>query len=298
MALRKSDVEGKKVELLGKELSLEEYKEVKVKLKKNESLFAVYEFSEEELQKYVARFRTEASMIGGMPQHHSEALEKRGWMLPILLAADMLFTGRWDYWFDILEKGTIEGSGPIPQIQWSKNNEAQHQVKKMLLECLDGVHHKGGTISDFADWLLWGMAGTDTPPNISAEVNEHFYRTFNLEAVLRHPTDYLSGLLEEASSMGMKQALGYFSTPFDVTKMMADMAIGTPDTPEQLEEMKGKSVCDPCVGCGAMLLPASNYMLFGYGQDINPVAIKLCRVQMYWYAPWYAINPLEPKKLR
>jgi hypothetical protein len=43
-----------------------------------------------------------------------------------------------------------------------------------------------------------------------------------------------------------------------------------------------------CVGCAAMLLPASNYFLRGYGQEISGIAVKLCTLQMYFYAPWYA----------
>ena len=137
--------------------------------------------------------------------------------MPILMATDMLLTGRWDYWMDIVESGSIAGSGPIPQLEWSNNHIAIGEVRKMLNQCLDGVYHMGATVNEFADWLLWSLAATKTPPNISAEVNEHFYRTFNLNMILRHPTDYMSGLLEEAATMGQKQALGYYSTPFNVT---------------------------------------------------------------------------------
>jgi tRNA G10 N-methylase Trm11 len=57
------------------------------------------------------------------------------------------------------------------------------------------------------------------------------------------------------------------------------------------EEMKRQIINEPSVGCGSILLAASNYFLRGYGQDISRIAIKLCKIQMYWYAPWFAYHP-------
>lgn len=257
-------------------------------------LYRVHEHSPEKLEKMTTTLLLEAQLLGGLPKHHSEVFHKRGWLLPFLMAYDQLLWGRWDYWGDILVKGTLEGSGPIPQIEWC-SSEHVHQVKKMLTSCLDHTYYEGARIHEFADWLLWGLGATKEPPKISANVNEHWYKTFDLFLVLRYPTDYLSGLLEEASSQGYQQALGYYSTPFTVTTMMNKIVLEGNEDPET---HKYESVYDGCVGCGAMLLPASNYTLFGCGQDISPIAVKLCQIQMLWYAPWYAINPFWEHRVK
>jgi hypothetical protein len=69
--------------------------------------------------------------------------------------------------------------------------------------------------------------------------------------------------------------------------MMTEIAAGGGDP----EVLKRQSVMDPCIGCGALLLPASNYHLKGFGQDISHIAVKLAKIQMYWYAPWFAFHP-------
>jgi len=82
---------------------------------------------------------------------------------------------------------------------------------------------------------------------------------------------------------------GQFFTPYNISEMMAKMQIGE----ECREEIKRKgfmSVCDPCVGAGAMLIAAAaafreleiNYqsdVLF-VGQDIDPVVAKMAYIQI------------------
>lgn len=264
-------------------------KEAMASIERKTPLYKIYEYSKEELIQAQRRMAAEAILIGGMPKNHSEVFEKRGWLLPFLMSYDQLFTGRWDYWLDIVEKGTIDGSGPIPQIEWCKNTNSIHQVMKMLYDCMNHVYYDGATVEDFADWILWGLAGTNEPPKVSAKVNEHWYRTFDLALVMKYPTDYMSALLEEETSHNKKSSLGYFSTPPSLTQLMTELVYYGRDR----EEMKYESFYEACCGCGAMMLPASNYNLFGAGQDINPAAVKLCRIQMYWYAPWFAFNPLQ-----
>jgi intracellular sulfur oxidation DsrE/DsrF family protein len=260
--------------------------------KQKAPIYRLYEHSEEELMRTVARLELEAKAMGRMPESHKDVPEIKGWLLPYLYAYDSLFNGRWDYWGEIINKGTIDGSGPIPQIEWAKDKNQIHQVSKMIQDCLNLVIPYGSTISEFADWLLWGLGRADEPARIPDSVNEHWYKTFDLALVLKYPTDYMSGILEEVASKGHKQALGYFATPIDVTNLMHDLVFSGQDP----EVMKTQTVYEPCAGCGAMLLPASNKTLFAAAQDINPVAVKLCEVQMMWYAPWYAINPFNENK--
>ncbi|SFJ64096.1 hypothetical protein SAMN02799624_05320 [Paenibacillus sp. UNC496MF] len=225
--------------------------------------------------------------IGGMPMHHSEVYEKRGWLLPFLFAYDDLLHGRWSYWQDILQKGTIVGSGPIPRLDFIQSaDERLNPAMKMLNDCLS-QHWTHGALDDFADWLLWGFAATNEPPKIDPQVNEHFYRTFDLFLVLDRPYDYLSMVLSEQTSRGYKSGLGYFPTPMSITMLMAEMTMAGSDP----EKAKKQSFMEPCVGCGAIMLPMSNYVLRGFASDISMIAVKLCKIQMYWYAPWFAFHP-------
>lgn len=252
------------------------------KEKDKSHLYRTTRFAPERLAQLPAEISGYAAAIGGMPQNHKEVFDKRGWLLPYLFAYDGLLWGRWNYWMDIMQKGSIVGSGPIPRIEWTDlGTTGAIATKKMFTSCLS--HHEA-TIDLFSNWLLWGLAGTEEKPHISEKLNEHFYREFDLFLVLDNPTDYLSQVLCDETGKGYKSGLGYFPTPFQVTRMMVEMTHGDGDP----EEKKRQTVMDPCVGAGAFLLPASNYFLRGYGQDISGIAVKLCTIQMFFYAPWYA----------
>lgn len=57
------------------------------------------------------------------------------------------------------------------------------------------------------------------------------------------------------------------------------------------EAAKLKTVLDPCVGTGSMLLPASNWSLRLFGQDI---VYKLCLctdLNAFLWMPWLAFMP-------
>lgn len=247
-----------------------------------QSLYRMERFSADELKKLHFAVQSNAIAIGGLPAHHTEIGNKRGWLVPFLIGYDDLLYGRWNYWLDILLKGTITGSGAIPQITWADTSSGPAiATAKMLSDCLN--HHEAD-IDSFADWLLWGLAAGDHYPAISSALNEHYYRTFDLFLVLDNPTDYLSNLLCDQTGRGYKKALGYYPTPFSITQLMASITIGNDDP----EVLKRKTVHDPCIGCGAMLLPASNHILRGSGSDISGIAVKLCKIQMFFYAPWYA----------
>ena len=259
---------------------------------RRKALYHMDIYSPEELQEMADIILATSIPMGGLIKSHKEVSRKKGWLRPFLIGYETLLWGRWRYWLDILDKGTLEGSGPIPQIDWHPKDESVHQVHKMLNSCIDGVYNQGASIEDFADWLLWGLGIGEAPARVSTRVNKHWYEAFDLALVLMYPTDYLSQLLAEQSSRGDSKHRGYFPTPMDVCFAMTEIAFTGLDP----EEAKYKTVDDPCVGCGAMLLPASNHSLFGYGQDISSVSVKFTKVQMMWYAPWYAVNPFTPPK--
>jgi hypothetical protein len=43
---------------------------------------------------------------------------------------------------------------------------------------------------------------------------------------------------------------------------------------------------DPCVGSGRMLLHLSNVSMNLFGQDIEPLAVAMCKINGALYAPW------------
>ena len=82
---------------------------------------------------------------------------------------------------------------------------------------------------------------------------------------------------------------GQFFTPYNVCRMMAEMNFGE-GTQAEVERKGYISVCDPCVGAGAMLIAAANAMrranvnyqtnAIFVGQDIDRVVAKMAYIQL------------------
>jgi len=52
------------------------------------------------------------------------------------------------------------------------------------------------------------------------------------------------------------------------------------------EDFRDKTVMDPCVGSGRMLMHASNFSLRLYGIDIDASLVKLTYLNGALYVPW------------
>jgi hypothetical protein len=131
------------------------------------------------------------------------------------------------------------------------------------------------------DWLLFGLGhkGQTQSPEEKDEYRGacgRLYQVFNLETLLAYPHDYFGDILAENHH---GRHLGFFPTPMELCELMARMNIGEDDA-------RTKSVCDPCVGTGRMLLAASNYSYRLFGSDINPTVIKATLINGFLYAPW------------
>lgn len=82
---------------------------------------------------------------------------------------------------------------------------------------------------------------------------------------------------------------GQFFTPYNISECMAKMIVGK-GCKEEIEEKGYVSVCDPCVGAGAMLIAAAqafkecevNYQtnVMFVGQDIDSVVAKMAYIQL------------------
>ena len=232
--------------------------------------------------------------------------QTRGWLLPYLLALDTLechekdFTGhgRWSYWLDACFRGVVP-EGPIPQIVFrsTPDTRADHHLRDVLRYYVERSSEWYDTaFLDLTAWLLHGFGKREMETEVDripGQVRDYWYTTFNLAELLRCPIDWPAYVLEGQLS-GMKagrsrwaDGSGFFSTPMNVTKLMTEMTFmgGDPET------MKLQTVCDPCVGTGKMLLPASNYSLRLYGQDIVPDLVMCCELNGWLWAPWLAWMP-------
>lgn len=82
---------------------------------------------------------------------------------------------------------------------------------------------------------------------------------------------------------------GQFFTPYNVCRMMAEMNFGN-GAQAEVEKKGYISICDPCVGAGAMLIAAANAMRRAkvnyqtnavfVGQDIDRVAAMMAYIQI------------------
>ena len=208
---------------------------------------------------------------------------EHGWLLPFLLLAEDALWGRWQHWHDTMQAGRVIGS--IPVIDWESNAAARRMLEASLNSITTHGNWQGWgswqVFDYFMDWLLFGFGHRGQPvlPTESSEfagASDRLYQVFNLETLLAWPHDYLGEILAENRH---GQHLGFYPTPMEVARMMAAMTLGG-------EDARSKSVCDPCVGTGRLLLAASNHSYRLYGSDINPTVIKATLVNGYLYAPW------------
>ena len=216
---------------------------------------------------------------------------ERGWLLPYLFAGDFLFLHRWDWWLNSLLKGEIRP--PIPKITWSYSREARKNIENAI-NILS--YRSSNPFHDFVDWLLWSLypfpLKKELEPNVTyigEKEKKALYKEFVLGLMQQHPWDYIAEIAPEY--VGGQN--GFFPTPMNVTEMMAQMSFSVKD------EDVFQTVYDPAGGTGSLLLAASNFSIFLYYSDINPLMCKCFFINSMLYAPWVvlSINPKqeEPK---
>ena len=212
--------------------------------------------------------------------------EKKGWLLPYLLKLDKIFFGRWEYWLDIIGSDTIP-EGPIPQIDFKATEKyTERLVQKNLKRCLDrGSPELAYSLGVFIDWIMWGLGKGEEFPRVSEKLDDFWYRTFNLGLFYKEPADHWGKIAME--SMGKSNGHGFFPTPASLVQMMTEMTFagGSP------EKQKRASMMDPCCGTGIMFLYASNHSLNIQGNDINPILVKMAKINAFIYIPWLAYRP-------
>jgi hypothetical protein len=205
----------------------------------------------------------------------------KGWLIPYLSDLDAYFSGRWAYWTDALLDNAVP-SAPIPRIDFLQHPEPRANAN--LQACLQYYNRYDFSLSDFLEWILWGFGEGEERPRISAEANEFLYRTFNLGLLLKYPHDYFGSILCEAKAGYWSNPNAFYPTSHCVCQAMAEMQMH--NAAKDADELKTKSVLDPCVGTGRMLMYASNYSLFLHGMDIDRTCVNACKINGYLYMPW------------
>ena len=219
-------------------------------------------------------------------QEIKRTANRKGWLLPYLIALDEMFYGRWKYWTEIIESNKLTDE-PIPQIPFqSPESYSEKLVSKNIKDCLDrAVYKLSDPLHKFVDWMLWGFGTGEVFPNIPKEIDDYWYRNFNLGLFYKEPADHWS--MVTMDFMGKNNGLGFFPTPASVVSMMVQMTFGEHDP----EKHKTLSVMEPCCGTGIILLYASNYSLNLYGNDVSLLLVKIAKINSYIYIPWLAYRP-------
>jgi hypothetical protein len=208
---------------------------------------------------------------------------QHGWLLPYLLETDDFLWGRWHHWFETASAKKVIAQ--IPQIEWQRNDMGFKMLNRSLSVITRYGDWRGwnswAAFDYFMDWLLFGL-GHKGQTELPEEKDEYrgacgrLYQVFTLETLLAWPHDYFGDILAENHH---GRHLGFFPTPMELCQLMAQMNCGG-------EDARTKSVCDPCVGTGRMLLAASNYSYRLFGADVNPTVIKATLINGFLYAPW------------
>lgn len=212
--------------------------------------------------------------------------ERKGWLLPYLLKLDEMFFGRWEYWFKIIEDDQIP-KGAIPQIEFKAAEVyTERLVQKNMKKCLDrGSRELSHLLGVLIDWIMWGLGRGEEFPHLSEELDDYWYRTFNLGLFYKEPADHFGMIAME--SIGKSNGHGFFPTPASVVKMMTDMTFAG----QSPDKQRKASMMDPCCGTGIMFLYASNHTLNIQGNDISPLIVKMAKINAFIYIPWLAYRP-------
>lgn len=209
----------------------------------------------------------------------------RGWLLPYVIQLHVVIPAvadRWGYHLRTLDAGKLLDE-PIPQITFRRPD---NKIISLLQDWSRLIGRDAGVWSDFRtllDWLCWGLGLMGDAPALSEAVNEKLYRQVNLDPLLQRPYDYLGYYVAQGKSGGWNPT-AFFPTPHEVVDLMVRMTMHDGSTGGR--DSRVQCVLDPCVGSGRMLLHSSNTSLNLWGQDIDPLAVAMCKINGALYAPW------------
>jgi len=213
-----------------------------------------------------------------------------GWITQTMHAYnDAGFPDRWGYLHAYKMTGKLPG--PIPKVEYGAPSE---EAVRNMAECVDIIWRSYAAWSGFShlcEWLAYGLgvSRTNMPPEPSVlpqKTQEELYRTFSLDLWLRAPHDYLGKFASEGKGRGKNwNPNAFYPTPHNVCECMVQMQMA-----DQIRDGEGdwafKSVCDPCVGTGRMLMHAGNHSLVLYGADIDGLMVLCSKINGAIFVPW------------
>jgi hypothetical protein len=205
----------------------------------------------------------------------------RGWLLYYRFMAEVHpgVGQRWDYWCRTMTAGRLLEE-PIPRISFAAISDKQAMKDlDVWVHLVD--HHTSGwaAVDKLLDWFLWGFGHSDKEPDLPPELNESLYRQVNLVPMLLHPYDYFGEWI--MMQKGRWNPNAFYPTPHSVVEFMVQLTMT-----EHKGDKRSKTVLDPTVGSGRMLMHASNYSLRLYGIDIDPTLVKVTLLNGALYVPW------------
>lgn len=219
---------------------------------------------------------------------------KPGWLLPYLFGLDSMIWGRWEYWAEVQGACSLPDLA-IPRLDFTDYVGDANHGRKMIARCLNAIANENLSgdgwmgwssfryFDYFLDWLLFGFGHTgyeELPSEETPGALMRLYQLFDLSPLVLWPHDHLGDMLAECNH---GRHNGFFPTPHNVVELMVQMVMIDEATGT---DMRDKTVCDPCVGTGRMLLHASNHSLRLYGQDLDATMCKSTLVNGYLFAPW------------
>jgi N-6 DNA Methylase len=211
----------------------------------------------------------------------------RGWLLPYVIGLHALIPAvadRWGYHLRTLEAGKLLEES-IPQVVFGPADE---KVFGLLGAWSALVGYDCGGWGDFRSllgWLCWALAVSREEPRLADEVHEKLYRQVNRVPLLERPHDYQGAYVSRGKAKGWNPTC-FYPTPHEVVKCMVRLTLH--DAQAEGRDPRTLSVSDPCVGSGRMLLHTSNISLSLFGQDSDPLAVAMCKLNGALYAPWLA----------
>ena len=248
------------------------------------------------------------TLAGAITERKEDCLDKKdlkantafnvykGWLIPYLIVGDYIFNnGRWVWWLKCIMDRHIPNV-KLPQICFDSCGRSPKalEARKNIEKCIDYLAYRTSTwdsLTIFMDWMLWGLGNSKAEfPKIDEEHHMWLYKNFNIGLLLQAPHDYWGDIIAERKGNGSWNPTAFYPTPENVVSMMHQMVSG-----DGGEKGIFKTVIDPALGTGRMLMYASNESIFLYGTDIDPVVIRAANINLNLYAPWgaFAIEPQE-----
>lgn len=224
---------------------------------------------------------------------------------------DSFLSDRWAWWMACLLNRRV-GDWQIPRINFSETASqspyesvwrarypdlapkmietigTRQGLAKSILDLVQTFTyrtHAHRALRIIVDAFLYAFGDPQTPkPPTDLDPREEHALAYAIDDLvpkfMAHPGDWAARIISE-NLYPKGNALGWFPTPMCICELMSAMTFEG--------DSRFKTVLEPCLGTGAMLLAASNHSLRLSGCDIDNDMIAWSKFQAFLYVPWLAI---------